>query len=138
MHRWEREAVHILLTTPVDSPPDVATSFLTPWLANLSETVSSLLPDAMVQSKADQSEPNGVEVSQKPIGTIRYVPSTGKLSRLAILKEYRQYGFGRVLVDELEKAAIEAARSGRAQVTEGKVAIKSHSQVGRLYSEHKT
>lgn len=126
--RWDKEAVHILLTTPVSSPPAESTSFLTPWLVNLSDTVRSLLPEAMTQTtpSTEQEKP---KVSQKPIGTIRYVPSTGKLSRLAILKEYRQFGFGRVLVDKLEEAAVKAGQAGRTEVKEGQVTIKSHSQV---------
>lgn len=130
-NRWEREAVHILLTTPISSPPAESTSFLTPWLANLSESVQSLLPEAMSQTRS----PAGAEhpqVSQKPIGTIRYVPSTGKLSRLAILKEYRQFGFGRVLVEKLEEQAVKAGRAGRTEVKDGLVTVKCHSQVSHL------
>jgi GNAT superfamily N-acetyltransferase len=44
--------------------------------------------------------------SLKPIGTIRGYPVSGtadtyKLTRLAVLKDYRRYGFGRKLVDAL-------------------------------------
>lgn len=45
------------------------------------------------------------------------------------MKEYRQYGYGRVLVDKLEEAAVKAGRDGRAKVEDGQVTIKSHSQV---------
>ena len=64
-----------------------------------------------------------------PIGTIRYVPKTNKLSRLAILGDWRKFGFGRVLVKELERAAALAGREGKAEVKDGKVLIKCHSQV---------
>jgi len=48
---------------------------------------------------------------------------------LAILGDYRKYGFGRVLVEELERAAALAGREGKAEVKDGKVLIKCHSQV---------
>jgi GNAT superfamily N-acetyltransferase len=45
------------------------------------------------------------------------------------MKEYRKYGFGRVLVEKLEEAAAEAGRQGKAEVKDGKVLVKCHSQV---------
>jgi GNAT superfamily N-acetyltransferase len=45
------------------------------------------------------------------------------------MKEYRKYGFGRVLVEKLEEAASEAGRQGKAEVKDGKVLVKCHSQV---------
>jgi predicted GNAT family N-acyltransferase len=38
-----------------------------------------------------------------PAGTIRYTTTLGKVSRLAVLKEYRQFGLGRELMLEVEK-----------------------------------
>jgi hypothetical protein len=48
---------------------------------------------------------------------------------LAILGDWRKYGFGRVLVEELERAAALAGREGKAEVKDGRVLIKCHSQV---------
>jgi hypothetical protein len=48
------------------------------------------------------------------------------------MKEYRKYGYGRVLVEELERAAALAGREGKAEVKDGKVLIKCHSQVSPL------
>ena len=124
--RYDKEAVHILLTTTSPSPPSSSTSSLTPWFKNLTENVVALLPDAFSAPPAQKGE-----TTQVPIGTIRYVPKTNKLSRLAILGDYRKYGFGRVLVEELERAAALAGREGKAEVKDGKVLIKCHSQVSR-------
>jgi hypothetical protein len=124
VYRYDKEAVHILLTTTSPSPPSTATSSLTPWFKDLTENVLALLPDAFSNPPAEKGE-----TTQVPIGTIRYVPKTNKLSRLAILGDWRKYGFGRVLVEELERAAALAGREGKAEVKDGKVLIKCHSQV---------
>jgi hypothetical protein len=130
MNRYDKEAVHILLTTTSPSPPPTATSSLTPWLSNLSENILALLPDALTSTANDPSESDKKsDTTQVPIGTIRYVPKTNKLSRLAILADWRKYGFGKVLVQELERAAALAGREGKAEVKDGKVLIKCHSQV---------
>jgi len=131
--RYDKEAVHILLTTTSPSPPSTSTSSLTPWLKDLTENVIALLPEALSASpeqKEDQDLNDGT--TQVPIGTIRYVPKTNKLSRLAILSDWRKYGFGRVLVEELERAAALAGRESKAEVRDGKVLIKCHSQVSHL------
>ncbi|KAH8094855.1 acyl-CoA N-acyltransferase [Cristinia sonorae] len=49
--------------------------------------------------------------SLKPVGTIRYTrfAKYSKLSRLAVLKEYRQFKFGRKLVEALNQHAIRDA-----------------------------
>ncbi|MEW9494366.1 GNAT family N-acetyltransferase [Bacillus altitudinis] len=41
----------------------------------------------------------------EPVGTgrVRIVDGTGKLERICILKPYRQYGLGKVIIRELEK-----------------------------------
>jgi GNAT superfamily N-acetyltransferase len=133
--RYDKEAVHILLSTPESTPPSASTTSLTPWLQNLTEAAINLLPDAL--NPSGTSTETGTEKkpeTQVPIGTIRYVPKTNKLSRLAIMPDYRKYGFGRVLVDKLEEAAVEAARQGKAEVKDGKVLIKCHSQVCPLLS----
>jgi hypothetical protein len=124
VYRYDKDAVHILLTTTSPSPPSTATSSLTPWFKNLTENVIALLPDAFSTPPAEKGE-----TTQVPIGTIRYVPKTNKLSRLAILGDWRKYGFGRILVEELERAAALAGREGKAEVKDGKVLIKCHSQV---------
>jgi len=54
------------------------------------------------------------------------------LSRLAILSDWRKFGFGRILVEELERAAALAGREGKAEVKDGKVLIKCHSQVSHI------
>ncbi|ORX34540.1 acyl-CoA N-acyltransferase [Kockovaella imperatae] len=77
---YDKTATHLLLTTPVSSPPPESTASLTPSL-----------------------EPSSASTSQKPIGTIRWNPSVGKVARLVVAKEYRKYGFGRVLMDELHQ-----------------------------------
>lgn len=43
----------------------------------------------------------------KPVGTgrIRFVEGIGKLERICILKEYRKFGLGRIIISELEKIA---------------------------------
>ncbi|ODN98047.1 hypothetical protein I350_07689 [Cryptococcus amylolentus CBS 6273] len=75
---YDPQSIHFLLTTPLPSPPPVATSSLTPNPATAGGT------------------------TEYPIGTIRFVPGKNKLTRLAVQKEYRQYGFGKVLVEALE------------------------------------
>ncbi|KAK8846810.1 hypothetical protein IAR55_005898 [Kwoniella newhampshirensis] len=103
-------AVHFLLTTPVSSPPDVSTSSLPPTSHSSTTT-------------------------EKPIGTIRFVPELGKLTRLAVLKEYRQYGLGRLLVEEMEKwvknnAETEALKDLIKDIGGlGAIKIKCHSQI---------
>lgn len=42
----------------------------------------------------------------QPVGTgrVRIVDQTGKLERICILKPYRKYGLGKVIIGELEKS----------------------------------
>ena len=66
--------------------------------------------------------------SLEPVGTIRLVhtPSYYKLSRLAVLKDYRQYSFGRALVLGLHDLVRgDAIKNGRNR----EVKIRSHSQI---------
>ncbi len=44
-----------------------------------------------------------------PVGTgrIRFVDGTGKLERICILKDYRKYGLGKVIIQTLEEIARE-------------------------------
>lgn len=72
-------------------------------------------------------------VSGLPAGCVRFVPSKGKLTRLAVLKEYRMTGAGRELVKAMEKWVVRAAREGdervKGLVGEKGVHVKIHSQV---------
>ena len=66
--------------------------------------------------------------SLKPVGTIRPVCTPGyyKLSRLAVLKGYRQFAFGRALVLGLHDwVHTDAIANGR----NGEVKIRVHSQL---------
>ncbi|KAI0089057.1 acyl-CoA N-acyltransferase [Irpex rosettiformis] len=65
--------------------------------------------------------------SLKPVGTIRATRGNGyyKLSRLAVLKDYRQYRFGRELVQALEDWVRADAKNNRLSVAK----IHSHSQL---------
>lgn len=69
----------------------------------------------------------------KPVGTVRFVPKKGKLTRLAVLKEYRQYGLGRLLVEALEGHVTAGGDDVRHLVHDGAegpvVTVKIHSQV---------
>jgi GNAT superfamily N-acetyltransferase len=80
-NRYDPISRHFILSLNQPSPPD--TSF------------SSILPISSV--KAETS------TASRPIGTIRWTPSIGKVARVTIMQEYRQYGFGRVLMEELER-----------------------------------
>ena len=66
--------------------------------------------------------------SLKPVGTIR--PSRGpsyyKLGRLAVLRDYRRFSFGKALVLRLHDwVRIDAIKNG----WNGEVKIRSHSQI---------
>ena len=119
------ESTHFLLSTTIPSPPPTS--------------LVSLLPTS-VSSTLSQTENKGGdrESTIKPVGTVRLTPRLGKVSRLAVDKEYRQYGFGKVIMEGLEKFVREA----KGEVLEefkpvtreenGKtiVKLKLHSQVG--------
>lgn len=67
--------------------------------------------------------------SLRPIGTIRASKGSSyyKLSRLAVLRDYRKYRLGRELVLALhEWVKQDAARAG---ITSGAVKIRCHSQI---------
>jgi GNAT superfamily N-acetyltransferase len=73
--------------------------------------------------------------SLEPIGTIRaFQKKEGayKLSRLAVLKDYRQYGFGRELVDALHAWVREHAQ--KAGLQEAKVLSHSQIPVKKFYA----
>ncbi|KAF9652508.1 acyl-CoA N-acyltransferase [Thelephora ganbajun] len=66
--------------------------------------------------------------SLKPVGTIRpvWTPGYYKLSRLAVLKDYRRFSFGRALVLGLHDwVRIDAIKNGR----NDEVKIRAHSQL---------
>ncbi|EJS68854.1 GNAT family N-acetyltransferase [Bacillus cereus] len=48
-----------------------------------------------------------VYYNEIPVGTgrIRFVEGTGKLERICILKDYRKYGLGKVIIQTLEEIA---------------------------------
>ena len=50
-----------------------------------------------------------VYYNELPVGTgrIRFVDGTGKLERICILKDYRKYGLGKVIIQTLEEIARE-------------------------------
>nr|XP_018265506.1 uncharacterized protein I303_01872 [Kwoniella dejecticola CBS 10117]OBR87664.1 hypothetical protein I303_01872 [Kwoniella dejecticola CBS 10117] len=108
---YDPTSIHFLLTTPIPSPPSEQTT-TPPSIGEASST------------------------TEKAIGTIRYVPSLSKLTRLAIDKEYRSFGFGRVLVDGMHEWVKQNALGQGLKVVEkengeGKkvVKIKCHSQI---------
>ncbi|OJT05352.1 hypothetical protein TRAPUB_3793 [Trametes pubescens] len=70
--------------------------------------------------------------SHKPVGTIRCVKLKEyyKLTRLAVLKDYRQYRFGRTLVESLHAFVRADARASAATLGEpGVVKVAAHSQI---------
>lgn len=74
-------------------------------------------------------------MTRKPVGTIRFTPSIGKVSRLVVLKEYRSHGFGRELVQAVREHASrlrrEDVKDALVQVDgEERLRLKLHSQVG--------
>ena len=89
---------------------------------------------ANAHSRLSSLDPNATHFllrllpSLKPVGTIRCTKHNGyyKLSRLAVLKDYRQYRFGRELVQAfLDHVKRDAKRSGLPDP----VTIKCHSQI---------
>jgi len=112
---YDPMSLHFLLTTPVPSPPE--------------NSLQSLLPGQSDEARSRADTP-------KPIGTIRLTPSVGKVSRLAVDKAYRSYGFGRVLVEALDEhvrklKGDELAEWGTVMEEGDKKAVrlKLHSQV---------
>lgn len=68
-----------------------------------------------------------------PVGTVRFVPQKGKLTRLAVLQAYRKYGLGKQLVRALEEYAAAGGEDVQHLVHEADgrrvVTVKIHSQV---------
>lgn len=50
-----------------------------------------------------------VNYEERPVGTgrLRFVESIGKLERICILKQYRNYGLGKIIIKKLEEIAAE-------------------------------
>lgn len=66
--------------------------------------------------------------SLKPVGTVRPIrtPSYYKLGRLAVLRDYRQFSFGKALVLGFHDwARVDAIKNG----CSGEVKIRAHSQL---------
>ena len=64
-----------------------------------------------------------------PIGTIRYFPPLAKLGRLAVLKEGRGVGAGRLLCDALEEHLVHRrGKAGVAHALDSQVTIVANSQ----------
>jgi GNAT superfamily N-acetyltransferase len=84
----------------------------------------------------------GSRPTTKPLGTIRLVPKTGKIGRLVVAKEYRKYGFGRVLVEAVDEY-IKGLNGDRLRAFEtlsevdGKQVVKLalHSQVRKGFDQ---
>ncbi|WVF69861.1 hypothetical protein IAT40_004642 [Kwoniella sp. CBS 6097] len=134
-------SVHFLLTTPIPSPPPESSSFLPlPSLSSIADTVtgsSGSTSTSISTATSSKSPVTTAEVTDKPIGTIRFVPTKGKLTRLALDKEYRKYGFGKVLVQGMEDYILQEGNAGRLDKLvedkdkEGKrvIRVKCHSQI---------
>ncbi|KAL7422272.1 hypothetical protein Q5752_002918 [Cryptotrichosporon argae] len=120
MDEHDPDAVHFLLTVSAAAPAPTSTALLSP------SKIASLVSGSAATSSS---------TTAVPVGTIRWVPALGKLTRLAVLKEYRHFGFGRVLVERMETWVAEnAARDDmRAVVKEAEgrriVKVKIHSQI---------
>lgn len=73
------------------------------------------------------------KTTRKPVGTVRFTPSIGKVSRLVVLKEYRQYGFGRELMQEVARYAARLKKDDVREAIVGvgeeeRIRLKLHSQ----------
>ncbi|EIW65479.1 hypothetical protein TREMEDRAFT_72590 [Tremella mesenterica DSM 1558] len=90
---YDPQSLQFLLTIPTPSPTSTDTSSLLPQLA--------------------QSEHSTTAV---PVGTVRYTPSIGKISRLAVLKSFRGKGYSVGLM----RAAEEYVRKHRGRVGDSK------------------
>ncbi|KEF36779.1 putative acyltransferase [Schinkia azotoformans MEV2011] len=57
----------------------------------------------------DQCEHILVNYEEQPVGTgrLRFVDGVGKLERICILKPYRNYGLGKIIIQKLEEIAAE-------------------------------
>ena len=120
------ESTHFLLTATIPSPPPTSLKSLLP------EGIASTLSQAGGQEQA-------ASTTQKAVGTVRLTPRLGKVSRLAVDKDFRQYGYGRVIMEGLEKHVRESTGDALAafkpvtREEDGKqvVRLKLHSQVSR-------
>jgi predicted GNAT family N-acyltransferase len=54
-----------------------------------------------------------VNYEEQPVGTarLRFVEGVGKLERICILKPYRNYGLGKIIIQKLEEIAAEKGSS---------------------------
>ncbi|KAI5453802.1 hypothetical protein NCC49_005613 [Naganishia albida] len=99
----------------VDTPEQLQTCldiriqvFVTEQGINLDEEIDQYDTDPeeaakvvyLLLNKLELPEGEGM-MKRVPIGVVRIIPSRNKLGRLAILKPYRSYGFGRVLVESV-------------------------------------
>ena len=68
----------------------------------------------------DQCEHILVNYEEQPVGTgrLRFVDGVGKLERICILKPYRNYGLGKIIIQKLEEIAAE----------KGAARVKLHGQ----------
>nr|XP_019008661.1 uncharacterized protein I206_06343 [Kwoniella pini CBS 10737]OCF47442.1 hypothetical protein I206_06343 [Kwoniella pini CBS 10737] len=109
-------SIHFLLSISIPSPP-------------LEQSINSTS-----SSSSSSSITNNKQTTEKPIGTIRYVPKTSKLSRLAIDKEFRKFGFGKILVEGMHnwiKSNYLSNNLNIIKTNDGKkfIKIKCHSQI---------
>ncbi|OCF37474.1 hypothetical protein I317_03848 [Kwoniella heveanensis CBS 569] len=141
--RYDPISIHFLLTTPIPSPPPESSSLLPlPSLSSIADSVTA----SGSGSKSGSTDPSpsttttsaaaSSETTDKPIGTIRFVPTKGKLTRLALDKDYRKYGFGKVLVQGMEDYILQEGNAERleklVEVREGGkkvIRVKCHSQI---------
>ena len=120
--RYDPSACHILLTTPTPSPLPDPVSLLSTSSGNGTDAAST--PNGA--SSSSKTEP---KVTQKPIGTIRWIPKLGKVSRLVVAKDYRKFGFGRILMEGLERIIAETPVNKRSELgtleeVEGRQVVK--------------
>jgi ribosomal protein S18 acetylase RimI-like enzyme len=88
--RYDADSTHFLLSVPKASPPDES-------------------PAALNLSRDSEASP-----ALYAVGTIRWTPGISKMSRLAIVKEYRGRGFAQELVKAME---MHASANGAEMVT---------------------
>ncbi|KAJ9103014.1 hypothetical protein QFC20_004822 [Naganishia adeliensis] len=77
----------------------------------------------LLLNKLEESQVEG-EKKRVPIGVVRIITAKNKLGRLAILKPYRSYGFGKVLVMSVHDWA-----RNQLQADDDKITIALHSQI---------
>lgn len=110
---------------------------LTPNSTSTSTSTSTFRDDTKPEAPPSMQDKKQSDPTPKPIGTIRFTPSTSKISRLAVQKEYRKYGFGKELMFAVEKHLGESKGDEgnlgkvKMEVVNGKevVRLKIHSQI---------